>query len=169
MFAKKFIMVGLLLFVGVTVAAMATKALQHSNVPQSPRSTAQDSNDEEMASPHDGVTVYYFHGNFRCPTCRTIEAYAQEAVETGFAEELARGELRWQVLNYEEAEAEDLVDRYQIVAPSVIISKVAGGQEMRWRDLDKVWQKTGDKAEFSRYVQEELKTLRDQTAGGFGQ
>ncbi|MBC7335442.1 MAG: hypothetical protein H5U01_04105, partial [Clostridia bacterium] len=36
----------------------------------------------------DGVLVYLFHGNVRCPTCLAIEASTKEVLETNFAGEL---------------------------------------------------------------------------------
>ena len=48
----------------------------------------------EASQNTDGhVIAYYLHGNFRCITCRTIEAYAEEAITKGFADELASGRL----------------------------------------------------------------------------
>ena len=78
----------LLMFVAATCVVLIVKSL--SWAPQTPQVAVQD-----------GVKVYYLHGNIRCPTCRTIEAYAQEAVETGFADELKSGKVQWQVINYE--------------------------------------------------------------------
>ena len=48
----------------------------------------------------DAVTVYYFHGNMRCPTCRAIESQAHETVQSDFASQLDSGEVIWKVLNY---------------------------------------------------------------------
>lgn len=47
---------------------------------------AEDSQAEGMK-----VTAYYFHGSTRCTTCRKIEAFSREAVQTGFSEALKTG------------------------------------------------------------------------------
>ena len=39
----------------------------------------------------DRLVAYYFHGNVRCQTCRTIEAYAEEAIKNGYPEQMASG------------------------------------------------------------------------------
>ena len=42
------------------------------------------------------VVAYYFHGNMRCMTCRTIEAYAKEAIQakqTELEQAQRRGDL----------------------------------------------------------------------------
>ena len=51
----------------------------------------------------DGLVVYYFHSNIRCPTCRSIESQAQETVQTHFASQLSNGEVIWKIVNYEQA------------------------------------------------------------------
>ena len=50
----------------------------------------------------DGLVVYYFHGNTRCPTCQAIESQSHETVQADFVEPLRRGELVWKILNYEQ-------------------------------------------------------------------
>ena len=42
-------------------------------------------------SPDTYIVVYYFHGNYRCITCRTIEMYTREAVNGAFLKELGNG------------------------------------------------------------------------------
>ena len=44
------------------------------------------------------VIAYYFHGSFRCPTCRNLEGYAKEAIENNFKKELAKGNLIFKVV-----------------------------------------------------------------------
>ena len=56
----------------------------------------------------DGLVVYYFHGDIRCPTCRAIESQSHETVEKDFAEQLRSGEMTWKILNYEKPESADL-------------------------------------------------------------
>ena len=38
----------------------------------------------------DGLVVYYFHSNTRCPTCQSIESQAKETVQTDFASQLSQ-------------------------------------------------------------------------------
>ena len=79
------------------------------------------------------MKVYYHHGNVRCPTCRTIEGYAQEAVQTGFAAELESGKIEWQVVNCEQSGNEHFptdspysgpVARKRLVAPPEVMLNV---------------------------------------------
>jgi len=83
----------------------ATKISQASS--QTPRvvptATAAPAKSQPSVSDRT-VVAYYFHGNFRCPTCRKIEALSREAVESGFPEDLKAGRLEWRVINVEEPE-----------------------------------------------------------------
>ena len=62
----------------------------------------------------DGLIVYYTHSNTRCPDCESMEREALKALQTGFADELAKGKIAWEVLNYEEPEGAFLVQDYGV-------------------------------------------------------
>ena len=49
-----------------------------------------------------GVVAYYFYGNYRCASCRAIEAYTEEALEQYFSDEIASGRLAFRPVNIEE-------------------------------------------------------------------
>lgn len=105
----------------------------------------------------DGTIVYYLHGNIRCPTCRSIEAYAEEAVQTGFAKEMRAGTIRWQVVNYESPGNEHFALDYEVAAPTVVLAKYEGGRQIGWKGLPEVWEHVGDKAVFVNFVQKSLR------------
>jgi hypothetical protein len=105
----------------------------------------------------DGVRVYYLHGNIRCPTCRTIEAYAQEAVQSGFAAELQAGKIEWQVVNYQTPGNEHFAADYNVVAPNVVLVRFKDGRQIAWKGLSEVWEHTGDKGAFFTLVQTSLR------------
>lgn len=141
----------LLLFVAVTCVVLIVKRL-----PQAGSSTPA------ALAMQDGVSVYYLHGNTRCPTCRSIEAYAQEAVQTGFAEQLQSHTIEWQVINYEAPGNEHYVTDYQVVAPYVVLVKFVGGKQTSWQGLPEVWQHVGDKSAFLDFVQDRLREFLQQ-------
>ncbi len=101
----------------------------------------------------DGVVVFYFHGNVRCATCRTIEAYAGEAVRDGFADELASGALSWREVNVDSPEHRHFVQDFQLTTRSVVLAEYRDGQVVRHQSLDKVWQLVRSKDRFVDYVQ----------------
>jgi hypothetical protein len=146
--AKNIVTAILLLFVAASVVWLVVKGQPQGSQP-----------DEVVEPISDGVIVYYFHSNARCPTCKNIEAYAHEAVQTGFVEPLDAGQMQWRVLNYEQPANEHCVAEYGLVAPTVILVEMDGGKEKQWKNLARVWELVGDKPAFIEYVQGETRTL----------
>lgn len=98
------------------------------------------------------VVAYYFHGNFRCATCRTIEAYSEEAVTEGFVGEIGSGRLAWRVVNIDEPENKHFVQDFQLVSKSLVLVEYRDGKVGRFENLKLVWQLVGDKEAFLDYV-----------------
>jgi len=107
----------------------------------------------------DKVIVTYFHGNRRCPTCRKLEAYSQEAITKAFTDKLEKGNLEWRVVNFEDEGNEHFVKDYQLFSQSLILSHTKDGKETGWKNLDKIWELVGDKDKFLAYVQNETKAF----------
>jgi len=99
-----------------------------------------------------GVVAYYFHGNLRCRTCRTIEAYSEEAIRTEFADDLASGRLAWRVVNVEEPENKHFAKDFELVTKSLVLAEYEDGEVTRWENLNRVWQLVRDKERFLEYV-----------------
>jgi hypothetical protein len=97
-----------------------------------------------VADRTDRVEVLFLHGKQRCDTCNTIERWSHEAVEQGFAAELADKRLRWRVLNYEMPENDALRKKYKLIASAVVVSRVHGGEELAWNKVSEVWDKVSD-------------------------
>lgn len=100
------------------------------------------------------VVVYYFHGDTRCNTCRTIESYTKEAINTDYSKELESGRLEWRVVNVEDAGNEHFIDDYELSTRTVVLSELSNGQEVRWTKLERVWQLVRNKEEFVAYINE---------------
>ncbi|UCE23783.1 MAG: hypothetical protein JSU74_10860 [Candidatus Zixiibacteriota bacterium] len=101
--------------------------------------------------------AYYFHGTRRCVTCRKLESYTQEAIEAGFAEQLKSGVLVWRPVNTDEPDEEHFRKDYQLYTKSVILSQRKGDEEVKWKNLDKIWQFVrGDKEAYMKYIQDEV-------------
>jgi hypothetical protein len=104
----------------------------------------------------DGLVVYYFHGNVRCPTCQSIESQAHETVQNSFASQLSKGEMNWKILNYELPVNKPLTAKFEIQMPVVVLAKMKDGQIDAWKRLDEVWALVGDKPAFAKYVRGEI-------------
>ena len=107
----------------------------------------------------DGLVVYYFHSNTRCPTCESIESQAHEAVQADFAPQLASGAMTWKILNYEQPANAQLAKKFEIQMPVVVLAKIKAGQIEDWKRLDEVWALVGDKPAFAKHVREEIQGM----------
>ncbi len=146
----------LLMFVAATCVVLIVKAI--SPTPQSSQAGVGGAAvDAPPLATQDGVQVYYIHGSFRCSTCQTIEAYAKEAVESGFPEELRDGRIEWHAINYEDPGNERYAVDYEVVAPTVVLARFEGGRQVEWKGLHEVWELVGDKGAFLNFVQKSLR------------
>ena len=105
------------------------------------------------------VIVYYFHTKFRCHTCHKIEQFTEGALKEYFPEELNVGKLVYKVINIQEKENKHFVKEYQLFTKSVVLAIFKNGEEIRFENLDQVWQKVGDKQKFYEYVKEETQVF----------
>lgn len=110
----------------------------------------------EEASGDGTVTAYYFHGTFRCPTCHKLEKYAQEAIENNFKNDLASGKLSFKIVNVENKGNEHYMTDYRLYTKSLVLSLTKNGQEIRSKNLDKIWEYVGNKGRYENYVRDEV-------------
>lgn len=103
------------------------------------------------------IIAYYFHGTYRCSSCTTIEEWSHEAIKNSFQDELKNGRLVWKALNVEETRNRHFIKDYGLYAQSLIISEMNGEKEVRWENLDKVWQLLKNQEKFFSYVEGEIK------------
>lgn len=116
----------------------------------------------------DGLVVYYFHGDIRCPTCRAIESQTHETVQNDFGAQLQSGELAWKVMNYEKPEAADLAKKFDVHMANVVLAQMDGGEIGNWRRLDKVWALVGDKPAFAEFIRTEIDQMLQEDAASIG-
>ena len=170
MSAKNTARIALLLFVAASVVVLTVKSLRQA----APSASAGEEQgkmlagkvENEMPSAStlrsDRLVAYYFHGKLRCPTCKKIEAYAHEAVKSGFAQELKQGCIQWKVVNYEQPGNQHFATDYELAAPSVVLVQVRGGKEKNWKNIAEVWELVGDKPAFTALVQKEISEMLKQ-------
>ena len=110
----------------------------------------------EVVEPGARVIVYFFHPARRCESCNTIEAWAHEAVQTGFPEALRDGRLEWRAVGYEEPGNEHYAEEYGLFTSSVVLVWREDGASTRWKNLQDVWHHLGDRDAFTQYVHGEV-------------
>jgi hypothetical protein len=152
MHAKRVAAVVLLAFVALSAAFVVWQRTSSSaDAPAAPTIPAS------VQAPQ--VTVYYFHAKARCATCQRLEAYAREAVESGFAAELAAGRLAFSSLDVTELQYRHFGADFQLQFQSVVLGESRDGQMLRWKKLDRIWDLVRDKPAYVTYVQNELRAF----------
>lgn len=152
---KTLVTILLLGFVVVSVAVTVVSEYMRGSQETVDGQTVEQGSDESNAR----LTVYYFHGNKRCTTCRTIEAYGKEAIESGYAEALVSGLVEWKVVNVDEPQHEHFIEDFELANKSIVVAENLPDATGRWKRLDRVWDLVGDRPGFIAYVQGEVGTL----------
>jgi hypothetical protein len=130
-----------LLFVLLAVAVLSSVGIIFSSVAQAA---------ENVNGGH--VIAYYFHGQMRCSTCHKLEQYSKKAIEANFKDALVSGKLEFKVINVEDKGNEHYGKDYQLYTKSLILSLVKDGKEIKWTNMDKIWEYVGNKQRFIDYV-----------------
>ena len=117
----------------------------------------QKGSDQNPGETNDhSVIVYYFHGKFRCGTCKRIEKLTKEAVTESFADEIRTGLVEMKVINVDEKENSHFNKDYKLFTRSVVVSDIVNGKETQWKNLQKVWELVHNEAAFKKYIQNEI-------------
>ncbi|MCP4634512.1 MAG: hypothetical protein GY855_16410 [candidate division Zixibacteria bacterium] len=153
---KRVLTIILLAFIVVSVGYLVGKDLYT-------RANIQDAAQKAVASNANKIIAYYFHGDVRCPSCTKIENYSQEAIVSGFPDELEGGSLEWQLINTDKPENAHYNADYQLFTKSLVIVEFKDGQQAQWKNLEKIWELLDDKDVFMKYVQHEIKTYLGET------
>jgi len=166
---KNIISILLILFVCVSLGYLVYSEVKNnrisvSEVKEQVRDNASQENKTSQTDTtgksevNEKVVVYYFHGNFRCPTCRAIEQYAKEAVENTFKKELDTGKLEFKSVNVEEPQNEHFIQDFQLSTRCVVVEWNVNGKAQDWKRLEKVWDLVhGDKTRYYNYIQENIR------------
>ncbi len=165
--AKKVIRNLLLVFVAGSLAYMAFDELI---ARRAPTGSTQDSS--AAITPATQLVVYYFSEGKECTTCEQIPLLARTALEAHFAKELESGAIVWSAIDVDDARNAHYIDEYGIYTKSIVLSRIEDGKQIRWKNLDRVWDLVYDKPAFIEYVQQEVRADLDAAAGlgrgGFG-
>lgn len=90
------------------------------------RSASTTAPTEKAIKPSFEIGVVYFHGAQRCLTCRAIEKFAKETVDSCFA---GNDSVQFRIVDITTSEGEQLADKYEIAGSALLIIKEADGKE----------------------------------------
>jgi hypothetical protein len=112
------------------------------------------------AQPSHKVIAYYFHGTARCINCIKIETFTEQAMGHYFTSAIKGGRLEWRVVNVETSGNEHFIKDYALFTKSVVLVDVdtQSGRQLRWKNLDKVWNYLNDKEGFINYIRVETRS-----------
>jgi hypothetical protein len=148
------------LILGCVALVLAGAALLAADT-NKPSTPGPQTGPERAAPPAESgshaVRVYYFHTSSRCVSCRKIDALTNQAIETAFAKELKDRKLTWEVVNIDEPPNKHFVQDYKLYTKSVVVVDSVKGEQVRWKNLEKVWQLLNNDQSFVRYIQEEVR------------
>lgn len=113
----------------------------------------------EQAVVKDYVQVYYFHATKRCNTCTTIEQYSRKTIDSNFKEQLSNEILRFEMINFDEPENRHYLQDYQLLYRALVVVLYRDGKQVKYKNLEKIWQHKGNEADFSKYVKTEIESI----------
>ena len=145
-------------WMGLGLAFFAVTGLIVLGVQEVQRSRGDDAV-SARGSAADGTFVYYFHGNYRCATCMKFESYTAAVLQSDFGDQVAAGSVRWQPVNVEEPRNAHFVEDYELFGKAVVISEIRDGAEVRWKNLDQIWDRVADRAGYEEYIRSSLRAF----------
>jgi hypothetical protein len=151
--SKRIIQTILLSFVALSVVYFI---VGESRKPAAAANASQSSNTASDAKTK--VIAYYFHGNFRCVSCRKLESVSREAVQNGFTDQLNRGDLQWRTVNVEESANEHFISDYRLFSRSLVLVRFKDGKQVEYKNLMKAWELLRDDEALKKYVQGEVRS-----------
>jgi hypothetical protein len=110
----------------------------------------------ETTAPSPRFTATYYYTNVRCPSCLTIERLTEKTIKSEFVQQLGSGLLEWRTVNIDGEGNFHFVKDYNLYTKSVIISEMSEGKELRWKNLQKVWELLGNEDKFREYLKDEI-------------
>lgn len=108
--------------------------------------------DTELLINIDKLEIYHFHGTHQCYSCITVGDYAEETVNTYFADELKSGKIIFGHINGELPENKDLVIKYGATGSSLWLGTYANDGKFSAEQNINVWYKISNKEDYMAYL-----------------
>jgi len=98
------------------------------------------------------VEIYHFHATSQCYSCKTVGAYAEETINTYFANELKSGKIVFGHINVDLPENKVLVDKYEAKGASLLIGVSYKDGKFSKEENVNVWYKISNKEDYMAYL-----------------
>jgi len=107
---------------------------------------------ETTVSDVEKIEIYHFHGTNQCYSCITVGKYAEETINTYYAEEVKSGRIVFGHINAELAENMGLVMKYGATGSSLWIGTYTKNGTFKAEQNANVWYKISDKEDYMNYL-----------------
>jgi len=107
------------------------------------------------------IEVYHFHATAQCVSCKTVGAYAEETINTYFADEVKSGKIVFAHINGDLLENKEKVMQYGVTGSSLWIG-VYDENGFHKEENVNVWYKINNKNDYLVY----LKSIIDKRLAG---
>lgn len=121
-------------------------------------SDAQVKKPDAKAAVSKKIEVYYFHFSRRCNTCKSVEANAQKAVETLYADKVKKGEYSFKSINLDDASSKTIAKKLGVGGQTLLV--VSGKKQIDITD------KGFMNAQYPEKMKEEIKKAVNQAIKG---
>ena len=138
------------LFSLLLIVAFSTGCIGSSN--SSSTGNAQAESGASPAVSIDKLEVYHFHGTHQCYSCITVGGYAEETVNTYFADELKSGKIVFGHINRDLEGNQDLVLKYGATGSSLWLGTYSNDGTFKAEQNINVWYKINDKQACMEYL-----------------
>jgi thioredoxin-related protein len=108
--------------------------------------------DTKSAANIDKIEIYHFHGTHQCYSCKTVGAYAEETVNTYFADALKSGKIVFGHINGDLPENKDLVVKYGATGSSLWLVTYTKDGKFSAEQNTNVWYKISNKEDYMTYL-----------------
>jgi hypothetical protein len=103
--------------------------------------------------------VMYFHATMRCEGCLIIEDYIKNSVNSHFEQQLKDSTLTLASIDFLQKANEHYQDDYKFDVQTLIVSKKVNGKEVKWKNLDLIWDNSNNFEKFDKYIKDEINSF----------
>jgi len=108
--------------------------------------------DFKVSSDIEKIEIIHFHATNQCYSCKTVGAYAEETINTYYADELKSGKITFAHINAELPENYDLVKKYGVTGASLWIGVYTKDGKFSKEENVNVWYKISNKQDYMIYL-----------------
>ena len=143
----------LLIFVGVVAVILIISMIAGSRSNDSEVLDVNAAGGLNISSKVEKIEVIHFHGTHQCDSCIAVGKYAEDTINTYFAEELKSGKVSFAHINGELPENQEIVMKYGVTSASLWIGVYDENGFHKEQNVN-VWYKIDNKDDYMNYLKD---------------